>query len=68
MREELVKGAAILESHDTLRTQLHTIMYASYFSELVERLFAEQFHFKNAGELFAGNGRESYGLGGLRGP
>jgi len=38
----LVSQAAILESHDALRTKLHTIMYASYFSELVERLFEVQ--------------------------
>jgi len=34
----LISEAAILESHDSLRTQLQRIVYASYFSELVDRL------------------------------
>ncbi len=34
----LVSEASIIESHDLLRTRLDTIVYASYFSELVDHL------------------------------
>jgi DNA repair protein RecO (recombination protein O) len=34
----LISEASIVESHDSLRTRLETITYASYFAELVDRV------------------------------
>ncbi|MDD5217044.1 MAG: DNA repair protein RecO [Candidatus Omnitrophica bacterium] len=47
----LISEAAIMDSHDALRTKLDTVAYASYFSEMVDRLTEVHDHHDGIFEL-----------------